>query len=300
MMRCEVNFQVADPEAFGLLAARWVLHGAQVLAPGPLNEVLANESVPKGRVTSGKSCGPAGAKWGFVAITRYGKTGPRQTGKVIDEGSLAWAQKEAAKGVAGLALGLNVLDSSGMPGERIIRFEGQMVEGSSTWCQVWFEAPETDLLGPGRQAVWLEFLRGFCEDVNPSYGQVSYDYGVRLVTALEAVTGPPWTTSDRAVVNSRDALRGYDWLTVCADELAAQLGGVEGLRGTGAFSEVERLGAGGVWLLATEQYEEYGGQHVEAVWRALAPVLLKGTPSRERAESSEYPFRLVFRDAAEA
>jgi hypothetical protein len=43
----------------------------------------------------------------------------------------------------------------------------------------------------------------------------------------------------------------------------------------------------------------YTDDRVEAMWRALAPVLLKGTPSRDRANREGSPVRLVFRDAAE-
>lgn len=102
-MRCEVDFEVAGREGFGPLAARWVLGGAGALASGPLGRVSADESAPKGRLTSGKACGPAGAEWGFVAVTRSGKTGLRQTGKVVDEGSLSWARKEAVRGEIGRA-----------------------------------------------------------------------------------------------------------------------------------------------------------------------------------------------------
>lgn len=299
-MRCEVDFEVAAPEDFGPLAARWVLGGARALARDVLDRVSADESIPKGRLSNGRPCGPVGAQWGFVSSTHFGKSGLRQIGKVIDETSLAWAEKQAASGIVGLNLGLNVLDSSGLPWDQIIRFEARVTEESPTWCQVWFEAPEASLLGAGAQDAWLAVLRDFCEVVNPSYGQISYDYGAPWETALEAVTGPPWTIPDKAIANSREVLRGYDWLTICADELADRLGGVEALRDSGAFTEVEPLRSGGVWLRATERYADYGEEHIEAVWRALSPVLLKGTPSREMADGSEYPFRLVFRDAADA
>lgn len=298
-MRCEVDFQVAAPEDFGPLAAQWVIGGARALASDLMGRVSADESVPKGRLTSGVPCGPEGAEWGFVSIARHGKTGLRRNGKVIEEVSLAWAEKEAAKGVVGLNLGFNLLDSKGNPGARIIRFEAEMVQDAPTWCRVWFEAPESHLMNPATQAAWLDAMRRFCDEVNPSFGQISYDYGAPSDSALEAVTGPPWTIPYKAIANSRQVLRGYDWLTVCAAELADRLGGVEALRGSGAFAQVEPLRNGGVWLLATEQYPDYGGERVEAVWRTLAPVLMKGTPSQDRAQRSDIPFRLVFRDAAE-
>jgi hypothetical protein len=88
-------------------------------------------------------------------------------------------------------------------------------------------------------------------------------------------------------------------LTVCADELAESLGGIDVLRASGAFARVEPLRSGGVWLLATEEYGDYTDPRVAAVWEAVAPVLRHGTPSRDRAEREESPVRLVFRDTAE-
>jgi hypothetical protein len=174
-----------------------------------------------------------------------------------------------------------------------------MVEDADGWCRVNFQAPESRLDDVATQRVWLDFLRAFCDEVNPSYGQISYDYGAYPLTALEAVTGPPWTVYTEAIAASRQVLRGYDWLTVCADELAERLGGIDALRASGAFARVEPLRSGGLWLLATEEYGDFTDPRVAAVWEAVAPVLRHGTPSRDRAEREESPVRLVFRDAAE-
>lgn len=297
-MLCEVDFEVADREEFGRRAAQWVVGGARALVGDLLARVSADESVPKGRVSNGH-LGPAGAEWGFVSITRMGKNGLRQNGKIIEDSALTWAEKEAHKGIEGMNLGFNLLDTPTIPGPRLIRFEADMLEDADRWCRVQLQAPESQLQDPGTQRAWLGFMRGFCDEVNPSYGQISYDYGAASVTGLEAVTGPPWTIYYEAIAASRSVLRGYDWLTVASGELLQRLGGVKALRDSDAFARVEELRSGGVWLLATDDYADYTHERVEAVWQALAPVLLKGTPSKYRAEQEESPVRLVFRDAAE-
>ncbi|MFF7156395.1 hypothetical protein [Streptomyces sp. NPDC008139] len=296
---CEVDFEIADAEDFGRRAVEWVIGGVRALAGDVLSRVSADASVPKGRLTSGLALGPAGAEWGFVSITRMGKNGLRQPGKVVEESTVAWAEKEASKGIVGMNLGFVLLDASGFPSEGIIRFEANILEDVDGWCRVWIEAPESAFQDIATQRAWLRFLRGFCDEVNPSYGQISYEYSVPGVTPLEAVTGPPWTIYYEAISASRSVLRGYSWLTVAASELVDRLGGADALRASGAFTQVEPLRSGGVWLLATENYADYTDESVEAVWRALAPVLLKGTPSRDRAGREESPVRLVFRDAAE-
>jgi hypothetical protein len=51
------------------------------------------------------------------------------------------------------------------------------------------------------------------------------------------------------VAQSREVLHGYPWVTVCAPEIAARLGGPAAVRAGGAFHEVRVLPTGSVWLL---------------------------------------------------
>jgi hypothetical protein len=291
---CEIDFEVADSLEFGRRAVQWVISGARALCGQMLTRVSQDASVPKERLVGGVQGSP-GAEWG-VSIERIGKNGLRRNEKVVEESAVAWAEKEAHKGIAGMALGLTLLGASGYPETRVIRFEAHRLEGSDHWCRVSIKAPESRLQDGAAQRAWLGFRRDFCDAVDPSYGQISHEYLAPNVTALEAFTGPPWTLYHEGIARSRTVLRGYDRLTVVAAELADRLGGADALRAIGAFAQVEQLRSGGVWLLATEDYTD---DRVEAVWRALAPVLLKRTPSRARAEREESPVRLAFRDAAE-
>ncbi|WP_146766135.1 hypothetical protein [Micromonospora saelicesensis] len=67
-------------------------------------------------------------------------------------------------------------------------------------------------------------------------------------------------------------------LTVLSDEMAEQVGGVDRLRASHAFVEVEPLAAGSWWLLATETWDEYGPEQANRLFELLAPVLPAGRP----------------------
>jgi hypothetical protein len=81
-------------------------------------------------------------------------------------------------------------------------------------------------------------------------------------------------------------------------ELAERLGGAEVMRRTGAFVEAAELQAGGLWLLATEDYRDYGPGQVARVFRALAPVLRPGKPISKSYIPDAPPQRVVLEDAA--
>jgi hypothetical protein len=80
------------------------------------------------------------------------------------------------------------------------------------------------------------------------------------------------------VRNPGEVLRNYGWLTVLSDEMAERVGGAERLRTSGAFVEVDRLAAGGWWLLATKTWQEYGPEQADRLFELLAPVLPAGKP----------------------
>jgi hypothetical protein len=77
-------------------------------------------------------------------------------------------------------------------------------------------------------------------------------------------------------------LRNYGWLTVLSDEMADRVGGGGRLGAGGAFVEVERLAAGGWWLLATKTWDEYGPEQANRVFEAVAPLLPAGRPEMTR------------------
>ena len=146
---------------------------------------------------------------------------------------------------------------------------------------------------PAFQKSALTFVRSFAEDWNLAYGEISYDRGSGR-TAYESVfRGQP----DQTSITSRTILRGYAWLTIVPQEIGDRLGGVAALRATGAFAQVEALGNGGYWLLATEDWWDFGQSAAERVFPVLAPVLRPGEPLPDAPDDP--PFYVSRRNAAE-
>jgi hypothetical protein len=131
---------------------------------------------------------------------------------------------------------------------------------------------------------WAEFVRQCAIRASACYAHVSDDTEVSTGTALEQATARdlanPWfpRTPEETVPHCREVLRGYSWVTICARELAAVLGGAPALAASGAFDEVTELPDGQVYLRATPTLAEYHGARLHRVLEVLAPVLLAGRP----------------------
>jgi hypothetical protein len=177
---------------------------------------------------------------------------------------------------------------------------------SPGWLRVGAYVAESVLVdethGVEAQQLWLGILRSFAERFNPGFGQIEYGYDTRGTTGLEYSFPPDVELEERVadytVKDCRRYLRGYSWLTVVPAELAERLGGVDQLHRSGAFADVEVLPHGGVWLLATKDYREYGTTQYTQVFRALAPVLRPGKPVSKAHHTDPKPQRVVFEDAA--
>lgn len=137
---------------------------------------------------------------------------------------------------------------------------------------------------PAGQDRWAELVKQWVSRTGACYAHVTDDADVHGGTALEQATvhvrddsgqaRSPESTTPRC----HEVLRGYSWITVCAPELAARLGGVAALAASGAFTEVTELPQGQVFLRATPSIEDYHGDAVRRVFEVLAPVLLTGRP----------------------
>lgn len=178
-------------------------------------------------------------------------------------------------------------------------------EDSLGWLRIGAHVAESLLLdpthGPEAQQEWLRVLRMFAERANPGFGQIEYGYTWNA-TALEDALTPDLELGDRdpefTVGQSRRYLRGYSWLTIVPAELVKPLGGAAALRAGGAFHQVAELANGGLWLLATADYRDYGMRQAAAVFRATAPVLRPGELIEDDGDPyGSPPHRLVFEDA---
>src|SRR5439155_26873888 len=77
----------------------------------------------------------------------------------------------------------------------------------------------------------VEMVRAAAAEIPATFGCATDDGGADGETALEAALNIAW---DDAIPRSREVLRGYPWVTICAPEIAERLGGVQALRASGA------------------------------------------------------------------
>lgn len=99
----------------------------------------------------------------------------------------------------------------------------------------------------------------------------------------------------KGIQQSENVLRGYPWVTVCSARIVDRLGGVARLRESGAFTEVEELPTGSVWLRTMNCLADYTGDALRSVIRVVAPVLPQGRP---RPYAGREIGRLVYEDPA--
>ena len=129
------------------------------------------------------------------------------------------------------------------------------------------------LTTPTRQGAVLGFVRAVAELGVPVFGVVGPSSRSHHWTGLERDL---WTRPSETVARSLEVLRGYSWVTVVPDVLVERLGGVGKIAESGAFVRVEALRSGGVWLQATERFEDYQLPQAARVFAVLRPVLLEG------------------------
>ncbi|PRY33694.1 hypothetical protein CLV70_101857 [Pseudosporangium ferrugineum] len=150
------------------------------------------------------------------------------------------------------------------------------MEHRDGWVELFTEVEDEVASSAAGQRDLLAVLHEVAQRSNPSSGSIYL---------LEEGYAPPLEhllnrTDGRQM--SRQVVRDYGWLTVLAEELGERLGGLPALRASGAFVQVERLAAGGFWLLATPTWDEFGWPEAQRVFEVLAPVLPPGVPRTTR------------------
>ena len=128
--------------------------------------------------------------------------------------------------------------------------------------------------GTGYDLQLRDLLRAHAELCHPTFGAVADDFHAEA-TALELATR---TDPETTIPRSRERLRGYSWVTLCPQGIAAQLGGPEAMRGT--FTVVDELPSGALLLQATASLDDYREAGVARTFAALAPVLIPGCARR--------------------
>jgi hypothetical protein len=288
-LHAELTAEADSAEEFARMATEWLTEARDELF-GELSRGLQSEQppVPEEEDPSVPMpvpvLGPPGATWATLLVQR--KPYP---GSISTPSYSARTWQRLLSGLAKtypyhVALFMAPLDDTGRLGAEdttviTTTMAVHRSDRSPTWVR--FEAKAGSAAGwSGSAAVqraWADFMKSWATRLDACYGHVTDDADT-YATALErAVQGGDYDPP--LVSRCRELLRGYSWVTICAPELAARLGGAYALAASGAFDEVTELPCGQVFLRATPALEEYQGEAVRRVFEALAPVLLPGRPN---------------------
>jgi hypothetical protein len=152
---------------------------------------------------------------------------------------------------------------------------GRIDSDTDSWLQLRLLTLRTPRTEADGMAPLLAFVRGVANLGNPVHGEIAWgNQRQESIFGLAAATGP-----ERTLPHARQTLRGYAWLTILPEEIGQRLGGLDALRSSGAFVEVEHLDAGGFWCRATRTIEEYDWAAAEGVFEVVAPALPPGQPN---------------------
>ncbi|GAA2371061.1 hypothetical protein [Dactylosporangium salmoneum] len=162
---------------------------------------------------------------------------------------------------------------------------------AGTWLLVRLLTLRTPFAATDGMAPLLAFVRSVANLANPMHGEIAWgNHRQESVFELAIAANPK-----RTLAHARQTLRGYSWLTILPEEIGQHLGGLDALRSSGAFVEVEHLDAGGFWCRATPSIMEYDWAAAERVFQVVAPALPPGQPNMRRVPQ---PNALSARNAA--
>jgi hypothetical protein len=303
----ELDVDAASVGDLGALAFEWFDDVSRIALAEPRTVLEDGGDVPVALpFADPASWNPAGAPVRLQSMVLVSS----RRAKAFDAKALPWLRERLGEGQerASLYFWLTAGSEPDSPNVWYPSLDVHRPGESPGWMRLGAYVRESIFLDRARgaeaQRLWLGILRSWAERVNPGFGQIEYGYDDFGTTGLEYSLPPDIALEDRVadytVAQCRRYLRGYSWLTVVPSELAAQLGGAAGLRRTGTFVEVAELRAGGLWLLATGDYREYGPEQVDRVFRALAPVLRPGRPVSKSYVIDGLPQRVVFEDAVDS
>lgn len=268
------------------------------LIPAERAELAELPAATKLNPYSDKAQGKPGQLYGYIEVSRSTGGRPKPTHRNLSRAGLEWLRTELTDLPQKVAIRVGRLDENGFFGPRILYATAWPAEKSPGWLVLDAQVPATALTA-AEQRRWLDALRSVADRVDPGFGHIEYGRA-RGQTALEDHLIGRDIPLDRreprrSAVHNREWLRGYSWLTIASQQVADRLGGAAGLAATGAFAAAEPLASGGVWLLATEDFNDWGAKPAEAVFHAVAPALVPGTPS-PRPDTDQPPTFIVFAD----
>jgi hypothetical protein len=304
----ELDVSFSSPEEFGRIALGWLTEGVQALAAGISEEILAGPPLKpywhEGLIQEEdpRFHPEVPPLWGEIRIVYPSRTGGYgQYAKPYSKTSLR--RLEALSGELNKAI-VSLQRWAG-DGFVIHDLEVHREGRGNGHARPMVTVPAHEDLDASCPEV--TFMREYCARHAVAFGHVSArGRGLPGETDLErALNRQTWTS----LAEWDRYLRGYSWVTVVPAVLAARLGGVGALRGSGAFAVVNEVAGGSVWLQATRRWSEWAGDQavVDRVFEVLAPVLPPGMPEPgdplappEPDKPQEIiPYLLSLRDAAD-
>lgn len=295
-IRCEIDTEFRDPEALADLAWRWLTEGADRLESESFQGVLDSAGQVEESLKKSVPCGPPGTLWGFLQADIVNSTSGRVSNRsrVLTRKNLPLLRKWLVSDVQLAETAVYRLDERGMPGEKILRMGVERDDDATAWVRLSAEMPE-ERFKPA-QSRWTELLRDYSQETDPSYAQIGYSLTLGR-TEYEERVGPPLPSL--TLPQSRQLLRGYEWLMVIPREIAQKLGGADGITAAGDFHRVETLRDGAVLLQVTPEFDDFTGEAIERTWRLLRPALRPGMPKRfEDSDLVGPPSRIWYADTA--
>ena len=296
-----VDVRGLEGERFVEVARSWLMETGRVLAGDLWGRLQA--SLPLVQPVDWEWDEPFGEPHGVWAMVFVVPGEGRALGELArpySPESVEWMLSELRYRPSRAEFTLFELDGEGVPhelgGTLTVRME--VLEGHPEWVQ--FSAGSTLFaqthsgMRPEVSDRWASVVRELVGQVDTSFGHICDDAAMGGPTALDnAVRRGDNITS---ITEGQEVLRGYSWVTVVPAGLVQRLGGAEAMRASEAFTVVDELPSGGLWLQATPHFADYDPAAVRRVFRALAPVLPAGQPKPNRFD--EGPRRLIWDDAA--
>ncbi|WP_194891434.1 hypothetical protein [Catenulispora pinisilvae] len=117
--------------------------------------------------------------------------------------------------------------------------------------------------------LWIDFCFDAANALSPIFGHSTDDSEDLRTMQERELRWFPFET----IPNGHVKLRGESWITVIPKSLVSRLGGVNGIRESGAFYDVRELAGGGAVVQASRYLEEYP-QVRARIREVLRPVLI--------------------------
>jgi hypothetical protein len=300
-MELQLTVDTAEGEP-GAVAYRWMDEVSMAIAPRARAQVAPLPA----RIGRGP-LGEPGDVFGYVRLTRWPEGRPmRGQERNPSDAGMRWLREQLRDVPRTAFLLFGNLDERGNRSGSLASVQAERHPSVPERIVLTAHVAESQLTDPvdGRRAqrFYLDLLFRLADQANPAYGHIAhhsdgktaFEAGLRNIDRV-----PPleWWSYPRPLTVCREALRGYSWLTILPRELLDRVGGLETLAGSGAFVEVRPLTAGGIWLLATEDYRTFDDAALLRVFHALAPALRPGPITLWPPVHDRPPLRVVPKDA---